>query len=371
MDFIQMRAGQAIRKLIREDKLIVSVFLPFGIAGQDEKRCIIERRKTLSQLAAKLEIHDSFWRQGVDVIRKRIEDFQPSHPPCSKAFFYNREVAIEVDLGQQVRPHFAFAPYAEIEPLIYMNWAHESYVVLELDPDEPKLLRGHGPELIQTHLDIPEHLQQTVGELATQFSFEKVIETADRNANPGTSLEGHAGQQLHGLSSRRSSHKQKNRDYWFRILRPLFKHNLKPEDRYIFLAGVEDLLIEFTADGHEFKIPKENFILSDHYKGYQQLAECVMKRLIDRKIRQANEDMERLDLTKNDYDILDTIRTGQTRDLYIQQLDWFTDSNRSERSYEHSNPRSAIISRALRFDAKIHYTSKDIPNRHHIGLRAV
>ncbi len=365
MNFETVTASEAIAKLIDEEGLFVSLFLPYGVSGQNERKLGIERKKALSALYSKIAPQDIFWRQGFEQIRQENQQAKIDQPPCTRAYFFNHNFSLRVDIPDELRAHFSLATYAELEPLIYLNWAYEPFMLCHIEQEEMKLYRAYGAKFEKLSIEIPDHLKQSIGPSIKDFSFKNVVDVADLNSNPGTDLDSGGQAGLHGLSSRQQSHADKKRGYWLRLLGDIFAANVTESPQQVYIYGSAEITRGFQEVLSKYRIPTENFI-SERFKSKSELIHHIMKQIIHRKLARANQRFDDEALKSNIYDILDLIKTGQTKELFIEQLDWFKSQNRQGNSYEFHNPRSAIISRAMQYHTKINYTNKPINNRHHL-----
>ncbi|SMF00531.1 hypothetical protein [Pseudobacteriovorax antillogorgiicola] len=378
MKFTDMNNLEVIEATMDQENLLVSLFLPFGIPGHDEDELKIERKNTLAAAKERLsDDPDPFWAEALKAATNDLEaliagklEASPLPAPFTVAYYFNKSTAIRTFIADSMTSYVSFAPFAELEPLVYNEWAAEPYIVLQLDPENPSFLEGQGTRLEGMKISIPDSLRTSVGDSLEDFHFKKLMDTTDRNRSGAPDIEKRSQSDVFGYGSRQNSQQDNNRSYWLKIISLLIRSNIDAE-RHVFMQGDERLCLEFIHQNSDLRISKDNYLgMPKERESNRDLGQKILEIIVDRKLNDAESSMASKRLEKDGYQVLDLVRTGQTRDLFIQQLDWFHDHNHPSDRYQYENPRSAIIARALKYQTKIHYIRNGIPNKHHMAAVA-
>jgi hypothetical protein len=92
-------------------------------------------------------------------------------PTCTDVYIASRTHKIKATLPNALRPHFSFAAYAEIEPLVYYRWANEPYRIFKIDLEDPKILSGIGFVFKEVDIKFPVGLADQFGDSLKDYKY--------------------------------------------------------------------------------------------------------------------------------------------------------------------------------------------------------
>jgi len=357
MNFHSINLEHATSRLQKMTGDIVSVCLPFGISGVDEKKFAIQRKNTLVELKSQLEAKEL--TENHLKFLKKIEKFSSTMGservqeslPCTKLYFFNESEGLLLSLNSSLRAHFLISDIAEIEPVYYCEsrMGPESYLI-DLDLNGPTLLNikaGHHKELpVQMTSeyagDEEVYLKDTSLKASTKMS--------DRNRGNNQALDKGNQTVTYGLSSREKTHEQKNREYWMRMIALAINEEVV-SGAPIFVHGVEYLVSEFRA------VTKNILKLSDvKIKHQEKRSKKELVESVEEHLRASSEfkTPERA-LISDTLEMYKILETGQCKELLLSENDWFVKTEANQDIYSYRDQRSKLISKALKHGTNIRF----------------
>lgn len=375
MNFVTFSAESAVKAIQGWEGPFISLYLPYGITGINADQMRIERKNTLEAAKVKLNHQDDAALAATlsDIIK--LQDDPPwknEHGtlielPRTEAYIYSRDHGIRVILPAAIRAHFSFANFAEIEPLVYTTWMNEPYFILRLDLENPGIYQGCGNHLEEIPFKAPTSVKQNFGEKTDDFSLSTLIEVGDRNNQPKTDMnrEGRATP-FHGLSSRQTSHRDKNIQFWLGQIDLLVEKTATDHSIPLFIMGTDDLarLYQDTSERKRlFSVPN---LPGVHSPNLSEVASDALKILLEHKQQSAKQELLRNIAETNLNDVLEMADSGRLRKLFVQQNDWFEHNNGSN-EYEFTNTRALVLAKALKKGVEVRFTKTNIDNTHSIA----
>ena len=350
------------------------MFLPYGIPGIDDDKIRINRKNMLSEARKKLEnSNDDHWLQLISRIeaenRRKTSDPVKKGLPFTDIYIAGPEFSLQTSLPAALLPHFSFAAYAEIEPLIYSKWANRPYLVIKLDPEKPRVMQGIGYQIHETDLRIPLGLKNSFGNSLEDFTHASVLEAVDRNRRPSTDLEKSDFGGYFGYSSRKKTHKETNTDYWLMIVSELFRENMKDYDLATFVVGTPEVCKNFIEMNRKSVFENAEILPVKLNEDDHELVRQVLHRIVEVKLESSLREMNSQRVLDNLNDVVELLDSGNIRKIFVQQHDLFGENSVGDGQYEYSNPRSVILANALKSNAQVEYTRNLIDNKH--GLAGV
>jgi hypothetical protein len=373
MIFKTIEPTDMLESLLSDEGPFLSIFLPYGVLGSKDERMRIDRKNTIAEANRKLSktLEDRWLRLMSEIERVSetgIRDLGHKAPPCTDIYIASETQALKTTLPNTLRPHFSFAAYAEIEPLVYFRWANEPFRIFKLELNDPNILQGVGFQIQNLKIKVPMNLAGTFGDTLDDYRFKVIVEnlhSSGRNFHGNRHSE-QAG--TIGSSARQAEDQDASRNYWLSIVSELFKANidLGSEVKAVvnFVLGDADLCRRFIELNPQLLIGPDQMISARYKDDNKEIMEQVLHKILEKKFALAALELGGAPYYENVNEIVELLKARQIRKLFVQQDDWFSEDYSNDGRYEFSNPRSSILADALKCRAQVVYTKSKIDNKH-------
>ena len=373
MTFKTIEPAEMLESLLMDEGPFLSIFVPYGIVGSNDERLRIDRKNTFSEATKKLaKTSADHWLRLLSEIERRseeeIRDSGHKALPCTDVYIASRAQSLKTTLPNALRPHFSFAAFAEIEPLVYFRWANEPFRIFKLELNDPNILLGADSQIRNLEFKVPASLAKTFGDTLEDYKFKMIIENphgSGRNFHGNRHSE-HLG--FVGSSSKQTEDRDGNRNYWLGIISELFKANIDTgrEGKAVlnFVLGEVDLCRRFVELNPQLMIGPDQMIAARYKDDNKEIMEQVLHKIVEKKLSLAAMELGGASYFENVNEIVELLKTRQIRKLFVQQDDWFSEDSSNDGRYEFSNPRSSILADALKCRAQVVYTKSKIDNKH-------
>ena len=373
MIFKAIEPAELLESLLLDEGPFLSIFLPYGIPGRTDERMRIDRKNTFTEAKKKLEkATDEHWHHLITDIEREsegaIRDAEHKAPPCTDVYIASKTQYLKTTLPNALRPHFSFAAFAEIEPLVYFRWANEPFRIFKLELNDPDILQGVGFQIQNLDFKFPMGLAGTFGDTLDDYKYKTIIESPNRSHRVGNANNGSDYLGFVGFSSRQTEDRNGNLNYWLGIISELFRANVDrgPEGKAAtnFVLGDGDLCRRFVELNPQLHIGPDQMIATRYKDDGREIIQQVLHKIVEKKLASAALELDGARCHENVNEIVELLKARQIRKLFVQQDDWFSDDFVNDGRYEFSNPRSSILADALKCRAQVVYTKNKIDNKH-------
>ena len=370
MNIKKLNPSDALAAMVDWSGQTLTLVLPFGIPGDTEDATRIERKNALKAAGQRLEkLDNKHFSKHLKNIEKDHEDaskhFAQTELPATVLYFINEDgTSLSTEVGSALRSYFYLGDVPELEPLVYTNWSSDSFHCIKLDLEDPQIMIESAGKLVTLPPKVNNRLSAAYGTSWKDFKFSNVIEIADKNNEAGTHLDKGHPNNTYGYSSRQKSHRDKNIEFWLRMINEIVVDTLstKVENPYIYATdSIASQFLEINQSLKNTNISQVKAVaelqdLSSELKAI--LSELTAnKKSATLSTLQGNQQPEQRVAELNHL-----LETGQARQLIVKEQDWFNARAKGRTDYEIANSRSPILLKAIRKRVPIAFTDSSFEN---------
>lgn len=370
MQVDRLKPKEALESMLDWSGMTLSLVLPFGIPGDTEDATRIERKNTLKAAEEKLKpLEEETITEILEKIASDHEDaskhFTQKDLPATLMYFINSSgKVILTELHSAMRSYFYLGEVPELEPLVYTTQSSPNFNIIKLDLEDPQVMRFSDGQLTKLNPCVNNRISEAYGSSWSNLKLSKVIEIADRNNDSGTHLDKGHPNNTYGYSSRQKTHKEKNLEFWMKILSEVLKDTLDQEKDAVFVLATDDNANLFFEINPKLKHEKldQVYAISELEKGRDFVHELTRKVNLLAEQEQVAARSTAPKPEERVGELIHLLDTGLAKQLLVREHDWFNERAKGRTDYERSNSRSPVILKAVKKRVPVNFTKENFAN---------